>query len=342
MDTITQGLLGAVTAQLGFRQKIGRDASWVAAGSAVLADLDILARPLLSISGQEGDDFVNLVIHRGINHSLLMVPVLALVVSYFWWYFRKKSVSFAMLYTCVFIAMLSHPLLDWCTTYGTQLFAPVTNRRYALNVLPIVDFIYTPILIVTLTICYLVRKVKRNSAKITLNIGWTGLGLSLIYIFMGFLMRQRAIQRMKHPEIFPDVKNAQNLSVDYHAYPQIGSIFIWRGTKHHGQEWTVARLNMWLKASADGHHWNRVKNMDNQWIQAGWKLEEVKKFQWFAANQLRAVYYTQNSQHIVEFHDMRYGRPAESVTSLWFVRVGFDAEGNLTNLERVNHFDRNY
>ena len=42
MDTITQGLLGAVTAQLGFRQRIGRETTWVAAAAGIMPDLDIL------------------------------------------------------------------------------------------------------------------------------------------------------------------------------------------------------------------------------------------------------------------------------------------------------------
>ena len=34
MDSITQGLMGAVIAQLGFLQRIGKEAGWIAAGTA--------------------------------------------------------------------------------------------------------------------------------------------------------------------------------------------------------------------------------------------------------------------------------------------------------------------
>ena len=53
MDTITQGLLGAATAQLGFRRKLGRGATWAAALTAMLPDLDIFAAPLMRAVGVE-------------------------------------------------------------------------------------------------------------------------------------------------------------------------------------------------------------------------------------------------------------------------------------------------
>ena len=30
-------------------------------------------------------------------------------------------------------------MLDWCTTFGTQLLAPVSRARFALDAIPIVD-----------------------------------------------------------------------------------------------------------------------------------------------------------------------------------------------------------
>ena len=68
MDTITQGLLGAVTAQLGFRQRIGRDATWVAAAAAVVPDLDIFIVPLMSMTGMEVDSLAQLRYHRGLRN----------------------------------------------------------------------------------------------------------------------------------------------------------------------------------------------------------------------------------------------------------------------------------
>lgn len=41
------------------------------------------------------------------------------------------------------LSMLTHPLLDTCTTYGTQLFAPLWRRRFAWDSVGIIDPFYT-------------------------------------------------------------------------------------------------------------------------------------------------------------------------------------------------------
>ena len=67
MDPLTQGLLGAATAQFGFRQKIGRDATWMAFLAAMAPDLDILV--------QQGPHFANLPTNgfdRALAHRALL------------------------------------------------------------------------------------------------------------------------------------------------------------------------------------------------------------------------------------------------------------------------------
>lgn len=91
MDPITQGLLGATTAQLGFRQKLGRSAGWVAAATAMAADLDIFLPTVLSWMGVDVDDQMRVSLHRGLSHSLLAVPLLALPVAWVWWRIVRRG-----------------------------------------------------------------------------------------------------------------------------------------------------------------------------------------------------------------------------------------------------------
>jgi len=156
MDSLTRGLLGGVVAQTGFRQRIGRDATWVAALAAYSADLDILIPSVMTPAGAYVDGFADLVVHRGLSHSLLGVPVLAALFAVPWWWIRRyralrdeehadgRAAPFWLLYACCFAAAPTHPLLDWCTSYGTQLFAPFTRTRYAADCVGIIDMIYTP------------------------------------------------------------------------------------------------------------------------------------------------------------------------------------------------------
>jgi len=89
MDPLTQGLLGATTTQLGFRRKIGRDASWLAFLSALAPDLDVFSGPIRQLLGFDVNPFDSLIAHRSWSHSLLMVPLLTLPIAWIWWRIRS-------------------------------------------------------------------------------------------------------------------------------------------------------------------------------------------------------------------------------------------------------------
>ncbi|MFP4105448.1 MAG: metal-dependent hydrolase [Phycisphaerae bacterium] len=376
MDTLTQGLLGAATAQLGFRQKIGRDATWVAAFAGTVPDLDVFIGPLLELSGAEVTELTHMVHHRGLSHSLLMVPVLALPIALVWWYFRRKlaqrtarrvseqpppednashpeaakaartaaeressavkSPSFLLLYACVFVAVLSHPLLDWTTSYGTQLLAPLTRMRFSIDAAPIVDIIYTPLLILTLLTCYIVRKIRHGKAvRATLVIGWLGVLLSTGYLAAGRVMHDIAVDRTMAAGNYGPEDNVD-------AYPMIGTIFLWRTVAETPDRWDVRRVHIFDDTPPEQLEVNRARKIERDlWVQRAEELDETKTFQWFAAGRLRRTHKKVNGHHLIEFHDMRYGSQIDSITSLWSYRVTLDDRGNALDIERVRHFQRN-
>jgi inner membrane protein len=362
MDTITQCLLGSVTAQLGFRQRIGRDATLVAAATALLPDLDIFIAPLLTLTGTEDSGLAMMANHRGISHSLLLYPITAIVLTWIWWWFRKSSLnnrkkteiagddetailkkdrpSFWWLYGCVLAALVSHPLLDIFTSYGTQIFLPFTHTRYAFDAVPIVDLIYTPILIFTLLACYIVRKIKMESRAITLIIGWAGFLLSSGYIAMGLVFHDRACEKMRlavtqqlSPATTQDAKDFK-----FNAYPQLGTIFVWRVTAHDEHRWYVAR---WHALYDKPMQLKSVVEPDNAWVRRAKELPEIEFFDWFALGQTRAAFNRQDGYHLVDFYDMRYGETPTSLDSIWLVRVTFTPTDSLAGINYVQPHRRN-
>jgi inner membrane protein len=352
MDTITQGLLGAMTAQLGFRQRIGRDATLVAAATALLPDLDILFTPILALTGSEDPGFYMIASHRGITHSLLLFPISALLVAFLWWWFRRSiwekpkadeqiqsdsEPSFWWLYCCVLVALATHPLLDLFTSYGTQLFLPLTRHRYALDAVPIVDLIYTPILILTLLTCYLVRKFKSNPQKSTLIVGWTGFLLSTVYLFAGLglhHMAERTALRDYQSQIAAERSDVAE-TIDINAYPQLGTIFVWRVTAQTPDAWSASKLNFLF--SQETLRWNRAEVTRNQWTRQAGELPEVELFKWFTNDQLRADYSREDGLHVVQLFDMRYGRTPESLQSLWSVRAAYNSQTQLWSVSWLEH-----
>ncbi len=370
MDPITQGLLGAATAQLGFRQRIGRDATWVAAAAAIVPDLDVFVTPLLSLTGMEMDGMARLRVHRGLSHSLLMAPLLSLLIAALWWRLRRRAekpeaeelqrpppADFPLLYLCVFVAVFTHPLLDWCTSYGTQLLAPLRDVRYAIDAAPMVDVIYTPLLVLTLLVCYAVRtaarvraaratlraqKARRGSDpaaaavagapkslapkptnRLTLVIGWSGFLLSVAYLAAGRVLHDRAVEKAA-----PLVGREEVFRAD--AYPAMGSIFLWRAVIETDTAWHAVRVHQLSKAPANQwKHTRAAKIGPNEWIDRARELPEYRTYDWFAGHRLRCEYERVNGLHVVRFHDMRYSRTSDGLESLWPLVVEFSADGKV-------------
>ena len=78
--------------------------------------------------------------HRGITHSLLFSPLMALlavgIVALF-----NRSIRWGKAWLLAWIATLTHLLSDWANTWGTGLLEPFVGERYSLGILPIVDLI---------------------------------------------------------------------------------------------------------------------------------------------------------------------------------------------------------
>ena len=340
MDSITQALLGATTAQAGFRQKIGRDATWVAAAAAYSPDLDIFAGTFFRWAGNH-DPFIGLLTHRAITHSLLVIPLIALLFAGPWyglrrlWHRRRRRrtegdasppPSFGWLFACCLVAAATHATLDWFTSYGTQLLSPITDARYALHAVGIIDFIYTPLLIVTLLTCWIVRKVRRNPQRLTVAIGVAGLVLSTGYLFAGLALRSRAIDQALALHRPQTVLSAE-------AYPTIGTIFLWRTVIETPDEWIVTRVHH-LSDGDEPPRFTRIAKVDHPLIDEARQTRGYRIYNWFALGQLRPEVDAGGRVTLIRFHDMRYSLSTDSGESLWPLEVRIGPGGEVLSAER--------
>lgn len=349
MDPLTQGLLGAATAQLGFRQRIGgASTAWLAAGAAMAGDLDIFAGPVLRLFGVDAGQGAVWQYHRGITHSVFAAPVIALLVALPWWLSRRRAKasggpappSFGVFFACLLVAALSHLLLDWCTAYGTQLLAPFSDRRFALNAIAIVDIIYTPIVLLTVLACWIVRRCRGGRApRATFVIGLAGLVLSTGYLALGYVLHGRAVQQARELARADQARSQSPARiVDVRAYPYLGTVFLWRGTVEFEDRWLVARIRPLSGGVAVRS--KTAPKVDNAFVRAARELKQVRTYAWFADGQLRARYETDGGGHLVELHDMRYATSPDSIESLWPVRVAFDSAGDVVSVKRLRSHER--
>jgi membrane-bound metal-dependent hydrolase YbcI (DUF457 family) len=155
MDTITHGIAGALISKAAFGGRdlfppieMGRKrlATWALMLGAIFPDSDVLREffsdnPLLMITW-----------HRSITHSLLLLPIWSVILAALtgaiarW---RKwEAPSFLMLTGLYAVGILSHIFLDLLTTYGTMIWSPLEWSRPAWDILFIVDFTFTGILLI--------------------------------------------------------------------------------------------------------------------------------------------------------------------------------------------------
>ena len=173
MDTITHGIAGALigkalfggedlfgpsTGALSLRAKNGsqdppprklnraRIITWSLMLGAIFPDSDVL-RDIFS-----HDRLLVVTWHRSITHSLLMLPLWAVLLAgitrTFTSWRKWEAPSFAALSGIYAVGILSHILLDLVTSFGTMIWSPLGWSRPAWDLLFIVDFTFTAILLV--------------------------------------------------------------------------------------------------------------------------------------------------------------------------------------------------
>lgn len=181
MDSLTQIALGSAVsvAVMGRRTALWKAALWGAV-AGTLPDLDAFI--------DHGNALLNMTLHRAESHALfyltLAAPPLAWGVSRL----HGEAALFKRWWLALWLALITHPLLDAMTVYGTQLLLPFTGHPYGVGSVFIIDPLYTVPLIVGV-----VAALRLQNAR---GLRWNaaGLVLSTLYLGWGVLAQQQATQ----------------------------------------------------------------------------------------------------------------------------------------------------
>ena len=141
MDNITHTLAGALLGQMGLKRR-SRFAMAACLLGANAPDIDVFAPLAFPVDGIE--------FHRGPLHGIFAWPFLAAGIVAILWAIdrlapaREGAVPLrpGPLFVVAFLAVLTHPFLDWLTTYAIAIFAPLNWRWYSGNAIFIVDWVY--------------------------------------------------------------------------------------------------------------------------------------------------------------------------------------------------------
>lgn len=303
MDIVTQGLLGGAVALAGARREEVKAAALIGFAAGLLADADAFIR-------SPSDPLLTIEFHRHFSHSLLFIPIGALIAALILWPFLRRRVAPGRLYLYAFLGYATSGLLDACTSYGTLLLWPFSDERIAWNIISIVDPVFSLSLLAA--IVYGVRKARPRAA-------WVGLGLAGLYLGVGVFQHQRAeavaqalIQQRGHTAVRHVVK------------PTMANLLLWRSIYESDGRFYVDAVRVGPLAGARVYAGERVAKFDAArhlpQLRAGSALaHDVSRFIRFSDG-----FVALDPRRPGLLIDVRYSMLPTSLTPLWGIEMTLD------------------
>lgn len=181
MDPVTHGLIGT-TASTSFADKrTFRATAFIGFASALMADLDVLI-------SSASDPLLKLEMHRQFTHSLIFIPVGALITTVLLWWFVRKYLTLKQTYLFSLAGYTTAGLMDVITSYGVLLLWPISSERYSLDTISVFDPVFTMVALLLTGIA--IYKKEKNFSYLALI--WIAL-----YLSFGFWQQQKGIRVAK-------------------------------------------------------------------------------------------------------------------------------------------------
>ena len=305
MDPLTHGLLGACVGQTLYGRSLGRRALVWGAVLGMAPDLDVLARPT--------DPLAEWIWHRGFTHALWFGPLIGGLAGYVLW--RWKGGALRAWLALAVIALLTHPLLDLFTSWGTQLLAPFSNRRFALDAVAIIDPAYSFVLAVGIAV-----GLRAGLATATARrAGGVSLALASLYLALGLAVNER-IEALALAELRAQGIEASHVA----AYPTLLQLPYRRVVARSGDEVRVGFVSLIRPRPIE---WEGFTQGRGRLVAAARDTYAARVFEWFAMGEATPRVEPTASGSVVEFDDLRYGLPGAPRDGFWGVRVRLDPDG---------------
>lgn len=309
MDPVSQGVLGAVFAQTRGPQHTLAKAAVIGAIAGMAPDLDVFIRSAT-------DPLLALEFHRQFTHSLFFIPFGGLLCSLLLhpllgrrWQLRYwQTLAWSM------IGLATHGLLDGCTTYGTQLLWPLSEQRYALDMISVVDPLFTIPLLALVGVAA-VTKQRRYV--------WWALLWGAAYLTLGFVQHARA-ERMG----LALAQSRGHTVLRLEAKPSFGNLIVWKVIYETDQYFYVDAVKPGL-LKARVWHGEQVQKLDIQrdfpWLNpASQQARDIQRFAELSANFLALD--PRNPQRI---GDVRYAMLPQQIAPLWGIQLAPDADAGV-------------
>jgi inner membrane protein len=228
--------------------------------------------------------------------------------------------------------VVTHPLLDLFTTYGTLLLWPWPHR-FALDAVAILDPFYSLQLALALVLGWRWRRQPQRGAVAAL----AALVLSTAFLFYGLALNEQAVGEARR-----QLASVPRPGQRVHAYPTLLQPWLRRLVARDGRQVRVGLLSLWQTHEIA---WRGFEEADDARLAAALDTPDGRLFAWFSQGQLTgrvlapaaAPPAPAGASVCVEFDDLRYGFGDDPRLGLWGVRLWLDAQGRQVGAaERFN------
>lgn len=316
MDSITQAALGATIGHAFFRDRLGNRAALFGGLCGMVPDLDIF----IAYYGE----FASMQHHRGLTHSLFLIPVYATLLGFLGWLaFGRQGRKWPWI-ACAFWATWTHPLLDLCNQYGTPLLLPFVERRFALDTIAVLDPFYSLPLMLGLIVISLPWIRERSGIWIARGT----LAFATLYLVLGFAAGQWAVARAE-----TDLRARGFDPVEVRACPMLFTIGLRRiSARNAAGEYRTGYLSV---ISPQPVEWRSARTEDHPLVQKALAHDRGRLFQWFAQGMVTGhLERTENGARVI-LQDQRYGFITADSGGPFRMTFEFAEDGTVERVRRI-------
>jgi inner membrane protein len=187
MDSLSQLVLGAAcgVAVMGRRTAVWKAALWGGV-CGTIPDLDAFI--------DFGDAVRNMTYHRAESHGLFYLTLLAPPMAWLASKVHGQAALFKRWCVALWLALFTHPLLDWFTIYGTQLLQPFSEHPFGLGSMFIIDPLYTLPLLLGLVLALSLRQFA--------GLRWNALALGFSCMYLAWsALAQAQVERIVRAQL---------------------------------------------------------------------------------------------------------------------------------------------
>jgi inner membrane protein len=310
LDTLTHALSGALVA----RATVSKDAPPRSIPRRVAAGFFACAAPDLDfVVGFLGP--VEYVLHhRGATHSLLMMPLWALPLAWILARILREPGGWRALYGVCMLAIFTHIVGDWITSFGTMVLAPLSDWRAGIGTTFIIDLWFSGIILAGLLLSVFFRRTRIPAVAASIVL--------CAYVGFQYLQKEKALEFARGYAASRGLADAEIAAQPRAVSPFNWTVFVSNAGEHHFAhvnlvreaprayapgDGFVARLDSAFRPLAMARWETRSRYGEDLLHREAWEAPPFAFFRWFA--QMPAFDGRTERPTCIWFLDLRFLNP---------------------------------